>query len=230
MSIWKSLGMAISSIASGGIHLFNWLSAELFSDAEERRSIAFTISMIAISAKMAKADGIVTDSEIRAFVEIFDYPPEEEKNVFRLFRLAQQDIAGFENYAKRLTELFPDDEETLVDILDGLFHIAEADGIIHQSELDFITRVAEIFQISQKRFDQLKAMHILEADNPYLILGIDSKASDQDVRAKYRQLVKETHPDRMIARGVPEEFVKIAHSRLAAINDAWDRIVAERNL
>jgi DnaJ like chaperone protein len=49
-----------------------------------------------------------------------------------------------------------------------------------------------------------------------------------EVRAAWRQLVRETHPDQMIARGVPEEAVKLAERRMVAINRAWEEIQGNR--
>ena len=96
-------------------------------DADLRRRVAFSVAMIALSAKMAKADGIVTQDEVRAFQEIFEVPPKETRNVARLFDLAQRDVAGFETYAERMAQLCGSGHSNCVmleDILDGLFHIA----------------------------------------------------------------------------------------------------------
>ena len=149
----------------------------------------------------------------------------------RLFRLAQQDVAGFESYAERIARLFQDDHAFLVDILDVLFRIAAADGIVHEHELGFLERVAEIFGIEELEFRRLKARHIREgAIDPYLVLGIDPDADPVALRQQYRKLVVEHHPDRMIARGVPPEFVEIANDRLAAINAAYEQIRRERGI
>nr|WP_205838408.1 MULTISPECIES: DnaJ family molecular chaperone [unclassified Labrenzia] len=186
--------------------------------------------MIALSAKMAKADGVVTTDEIIAFRELFDVPPNEERNVARLFNLAQEDIAGFEVYAKKLADLFPYDRKTLLDILDGLFHIAKADGVVHESEIGYLSRVAEVFGIDDREFSRILARHVRNDGNPYEVLGLGPEASDGELKSHYRREVQETHPDRLIARGVPEEFVRIANDRLAALNEAWAKICAERGI
>nr|WP_155197699.1 molecular chaperone DjiA [Roseibium hamelinense] len=186
--------------------------------------------MIALSAKMAKADGVVTNDEVIAFQELFDVPEGEERNVARLFNLAQQDVAGFDVYAKKLADLFPYDRKTLFDILDGLFHIAKADGVVHESEVSYLAKVAEVFGLDNREFAKVLASHTRENGDPYLVLGLDANASDAELKAQYRREVQETHPDRLISRGVPEEFVKIANDRLAALNAAWAQISAERGL
>jgi len=187
--------------------------------------------MIALSAKMAKADGVVTVDEIKAFKELFDVPAGEERNVARLFNLAKQDVAGYQAYAQRIASLYPDDAETLEDIVDGLFHIAKADGYVHEAELAYLEDVAHLFGLERRVFDQIKARHVRpDKLDPYVVLGAPHEMNDEDLRKHYRKLVTETHPDRLIARGVPEEFVRIANDRLAVINAAWDQIEAERRL
>ncbi|WP_321339181.1 DnaJ family molecular chaperone [Breoghania sp.] len=227
MSLWSALAAAVSAIQSGGAQFFDRLAA-LVGGGEGRNSVAFTAAMIALSAKMAKADGVVTTDEEIAFFSLFDIPPGEERNVARVFDLAKQDVAGFDAYARRIAGLFADQPETLVDILDGLFHIAKADGYIHEAELVYLETVAEIFGIEQRCFDQICERHVISGADPYKVLGVDRSASDEEVRRAYRKQVMESHPDRLIARGVPEEFVRIANDRVAALNEAWRKISLER--
>ncbi len=230
MSVWSSLGAIVSSIGTGGAQIVDRLVQLVLARPEGTNSVGFTVAMIALSAKMAKADGVVTTDEIIAFRELFDVPPNEERNVARLFNLAQEDIAGFEVYAKKLADLFPYDRKTLLDILDGLFHIAKADGVVHESEIGYLSRVAEVFGIDDWEFSRILARHVRNDGNPYEVLGLGPEASDGELKSHYRREVQETHPDRLIARGVPEEFVRIANDRLAALNEAWAKICAERGI
>lgn len=230
MSVWSNLGAIVSSVGTGGAQIVDRLVQLVLARPEGTRSVGFTVAMIALSAKMAKADGVVTTDEIIAFRELFEVPPREERNVSRLFSLAQEDIAGFEVYAKKLADLFPYDRKTLFDILDGLFHIAKADGVVHESEIGYLSRVAEVFGIDDREFSKILARHVRKDGNPYEVLGLGPEASDAELKTHYRREVQETHPDRLIARGVPEEFVRIANDRLAALNEAWAKICAERGL
>jgi DnaJ like chaperone protein len=202
-----------------------------FASPEARRRVAFSVALIALSAKMAKADGVVAQSEIDAFRQMFAVPAGEERNVARLFTLAQQDVAGFDAYARRIARLYPEEKEILCDIIDGLFEIAKADGVVHEHELGFLRKVAEIFGIGETEFEQIAARHVSERGrDPYQVLGLAPQVGDEELRRHYRRLVAENHPDRLIARGVPEEFVRIANDRLAAINEAYGRIAKERGL
>ncbi|SON55737.1 DnaJ-like protein DjlA [Hartmannibacter diazotrophicus] len=195
---------------------------------EARRQVAFTVSMIALAAKMAKADGAVTEAEIAVFRRIFVVPENEERNVARLFNLARQDIAGYDIYAARIERMHAGNLEVLEDILDGLFMIADADGGIHDNEIAFLEHVAAIFKIPAEHFDRILSRHIQSDEtDPYVVLGIAKGSHPEDIKRHYRKLVAETHPDRFIARGLPAECVRLATERLALLNGAYERIEKE---
>lgn len=236
MSIWARFGEFVtrisSSTRSGVAELVEAVRTVFAGDPELRRKVAFSVAMIALSAKMAKADGIVTQDEVRAFQQIFSVPPKEAHNVARLFDLAKADVAGFEAYAERMATLCGSGRPNcamLTDILDGLFFIAKADGVLHEREGRFLHRIAQIFQIDEARYQAMLARHVdLGAADPYAVLGIERGRPFEDVRKRYRKLVAENHPDKVIARGLPQEFVAIATTRIAAINAAYELI--ERGL
>jgi DnaJ like chaperone protein len=194
-------------------------------DTELRRQATFAIAMIALSAKMAKADGVVSRSEVDAFCRIFAIPKGEERNVGRVYNLAKQDVAGFDAYARDIARLLAEDPAMLEAVLDGLFDIARADGAVHERELIYLTEVARIFGYNEAAFARIRARHVVDKGaDPYLVLEADRSWDRARLQRHYRRLVKENHPDRLIARGVPEEFIRIANDRLAAINAAWDEI------
>ncbi|HWK66014.1 MAG TPA: DnaJ family molecular chaperone [Rhizobiaceae bacterium] len=232
MSIWIRLGEFVtrisSSTRSGVTDVVEAVRTLLSGDPDLRRRVAFSVAMIALSAKMAKADGIVTQDEVRAFQQIFSIPPEETRNVARLFDLAKADVAGFESYAERLASLCGSGKPNcavLTDILDGLFFIAKADGVLHEREGRFLHRIAQIFEIGEERYQSILARHVdLGEADPYKVLGIERGQPLGEVRRRYRELVSENHPDRLIARGLPQEFIAIATTRIAAINAAYELI------
>jgi DnaJ like chaperone protein len=236
MSIWRSIGEFVSRISAGARasvgDLVEAVRTVFAGDPDLRRRVAFSVAMIALSAKMAKSDGVVSEDEIRAFHEIVEIPPGEERHVARLYNIAKGDVAGFESYAGRLADLCSGGERhcpMLEDMLDGLFHIARADGVLHEDEVRFLRRVGEIFGIDETHFQSILERHVYGgAADPYVVLGVRRGASFQDVRQKYLELVSENHPDRLVARGVPEEFIAIANSRLAAINRAYESIERSR--
>lgn len=221
MSLWTRIADALSALTSG----------EGLSEVFERlrtppeQSAGFTIAVIALGAKMAKADGLVTRDEVTAFREVFSIPPEEEANAARIFNMARTDVAGFEQYAQRVKTMFGDRREVLRDLMEGLFHIALADGEYHPNEDDFLDRVRQIFGLQEREFRAMRAQFVPDAEpDPYDVLGVTPDMGFDDIRAAYRALVRETHPDRMMARGVPQEAIKLAERRLILINTAWDEI------
>jgi len=233
MTVLARLSELLSRASSGALStLVEAVRTAFQGDPQLRRRVAFSIAHIALSAKMAKADGIVSADEVRAFHEIFSVPREEMRNVRRLYDLAKQDVAGFEAYARQMAGLCGSGKANcpmLEDIIDGLFHIAKADGVLHEREDLFLARVAEIFAISDGRFAQIRARHVAGGPaDAYVLLGVPPDTPFPEIRRRYRQLVSESHPDRLIARGVPEEFVAIANARLAALNGAYEQIEKAR--
>ena len=191
---------------------------------------AFTVAVISLCAKMAKADGVVVQVEADAFERHFSFPPDEIDNVRRLFDLAKQDVAGFETYASRIAQLLSDEPALLTDVLECLFHIAVADGIFHVAEEAFLKVVSDRFSISPSDYRRIRALYVRDPTSPYEVLGASPGDSDETLKALHRRLSIEHHPDRLAGRGVPKGFIALAEAKLAAINSAWDAIRKERQI
>ena len=228
MSIWSRIADALAALSKG-----EGLAAMLDqfrASSPPERSVAFTIAVIALGAKMAKADGQVTKDEVAAFRRVFAIPRGEEANAARVFNLARQDIAGFDTYAAKIRAMFrPKDRDILIDLMEGLFHISLADGHYHMRENDFLFEVSRIFGLDAACFRQLRARFVEGvAGDPYDVLGVTHDAPLNTVRAAWRAAIKSNHPDVLIARGLPPEALKMAESRIQAINQAWDAIATQR--
>ncbi len=223
MSIWSRIAELLQALASG--EALSAIFDRLKTPPE--RSVGFTIAVISLGAKMAKADGAVTKEEVTAFRQVFDISAEDEESAARVFNLARQDVAGFEYYASRIGALFADDQDVLENLLEGLFHISMADGFYHEAENDFLKVTAEKLGLPEQVFRCIRARYVPDAKkDPYTTLGVRPDQPLKEIRARWRTLIRETHPDKMIARGLPEEAVKLATRHLSAINDAWDEIQA----
>lgn len=240
MSIWgKIIGGATGFALGGPIGaLLGVIAGHKFvdtnkqpADTKERKQVAFAAGVVVLAAKMAKADGIVTEEEIQAFRETL-YPilkdEVKEGEIARIFNAAKQDSQGFEPYASQLAEMFRDNPQVLEELLHCLFLIAKADGTYHPEEKEYLESVAKIFGLSEAAFLRTQASHGVDKPDPYTILGVSREIPDDELKAKYRELVLAHHPDTLIAQGVPQEFIDTATDKLAVINDAYDRIQKER--
>ena len=254
MSIWgKIIGGTVGFIAMGGPlgailgmaagHLLDQsLKARATPAADgqapplgrEEKQVAFTVAVVALAAKLAKADGQVTRDEVATLKRVFQLPDEAAPEVARIFNRVRTSPEGFEPYAHQIAALLRGRKQVLEDLLGALLMIAHADGVYHPAERAYIAEVARIFGFSEAELRRIESTFLTartaEEDDPYEVLDIAADAPDEAVKAAYRKLLRENHPDRLIAQGLPEEFVEVANRKMARINAAWDRIKAARNL
>lgn len=232
--LWAGIRRALAVVgeATGLAPLWDFVATRIAEWGAAREPVAFTVALIALSAKMARADGVVSIDEVEMFRRLVEVPEGEERNVERLFDIAQRDVAGYETHARRIAELARGDVVFLGDVLEGLFHIAAADGWVHEHELAFLERVGEIFALPDAAFDRIAAGFVRRrrGRDPYRLLGVAADADDDTVRRAWRRLVAECHPDRHLAHGLPKEAIAILTDRTAALNAAWEEIRQERGL
>ncbi len=193
-----------------------------------QKQVAFTMSFVALAAKMAKADGVAVDLEAEAFERCFIVPENERRNVMRVYQLAARDVAGFEIYASRIGKLLAEEDTLRLSVFECLFNIAAADGVLHHAEEDFLKTVAGHFEMSHDDYLAVRRLFVRDGDSPYSVLGVDPEISDADLKSHYHTLVRNNHPDKLVAEGVPREFLVLADRKLAAINTAYDAVVKDR--
>lgn len=221
MSLWTRISEALSALTQGEslTEVFDRLRTP------PERSVGFAIAVIALGAKMAKADGQVTRDEVTAFRDVFQIARKDEAGAARVFNMARTDVAGYRDYARQIGRMFGEDPGALLDLMEGLFHIALADGFYHPGENEFLEDVSQIFGLPDTQFRALRARFVPDAHpDPYMVLGVSPDMDHAEMRKIWRALVRETHPDAMIARGVPEEAIRLAEKRMIDINRAWDEI------
>jgi DnaJ like chaperone protein len=233
MTVWQKISDFANAVGDAGNSVLDDLAHVFGLNREAARpenDVAFTIGVIALSAKMAKADGIVSPMEVAAFKQVFYTSPAEANHVARIFNLAKQDVAGYEAYADQIAALLKDDKKLRQDVLEGLMHVATADGGMHPKEDIFLRDVAQRFGFSESEYRFYRARFVADNNNPYDVLKLSPDVSSAEIKAQYRKLVFDNHPDKLMGRGVPAEFVEIATRKLAAINAAYDAIAKERGL
>ncbi|GIR96878.1 MAG: hypothetical protein CM15mP100_0980 [Alphaproteobacteria bacterium] len=197
-------------------------------DPEQNKKVAFTVAVIALSAKMARADGVVTAAEIRSFRERVQISEGDLHRVGQFWDLARQTQDGFEAYARQTVSLFGQKSAILEQLLDLLFTIARADGDITNPEWDYLRQVAAVFGYDEDEFNRFSDIYSGENPPPHLVLGVSAQASLDEARSAWRKLAAAHHPDKLIAAGMPEEFIQAATDRLARINHAYDLLSRQR--
>ncbi len=198
---------------------------DLLPDADPEFSAAVT----ALGAKLAGADGRDNAREYQAFTEVFAPEPEAERSVRRFYDLARGTTLGFESYARRIGDRYRACPNLLERVVDGLFHVAEADGAVTWRELDFLERVSDLFGLSPLSFRRIKGEHLgVPADDPYAVLGVAADAPDETVRAAWRSAIVDAHPDRAAARGLSGDLLAAAVEQASALNAAFDAVMRER--
>jgi len=238
MSIWGRLLGGAAGFALGGPigailgvmagsafdrkkrHTFNFSKI-----SQEQKQQIFTISFIVLAAKLAKSDGQVTDDEIRAFKEKFNVPKSELNKVGKIFNEAKKDVYGYKQIADQVGLVFSNNKILLEEMLNNLFFIAASDGQISLKEVELLRSISQSFSFDENTFQRIFQINLKDnTSDPYRILGVKRDDSDQEIRKKWIQLNKEHHPDNLIARGMPKEFIEQSNKELAAINLAYDKI------
>jgi len=192
--------------------------------SQEKQHI-FALSVITLTAKLAKADGVVTQDEIQVFKDKFKIPPEDEEQVRKIFNEAQRTVYGFESIAQQVGVLLQDTPEVLEEIINNLFYVAEADGKISESELSFIKTVSSIFKFDENTFERIYQARLNDQESdPYKVLGVKRTDDEETIKNAWIKLTKEHHPDNLVAKGMPPEFIEQTTKEMSSINAAYDKI------
>ena len=235
MSIWGSLigglvgfsfagpiGALIGSLVGGRISSTRRSS---FQHSFAPPQQVFAITLIILTAKLAKVDGQVSKEELIAVKNKLKIPDHEIGQVGKIFNKAKEDSLGYEPYARQIAQIYRNNPAVLDEVINILFYIAEADGKISDSEITMIRNIAEIFGISQNQFEGIRESR-KDSDklNPYIVLGCDSDDDFITIRKKYLKLSKEHHPDALMNKGVPPEVIEESKKKMRSINSAFDQI------
>ena len=240
MSIWGSLiggmvgfslggpfGMLLGSLIGGKISRAR--SGAGFRSFAQPQQI-FALSLIVLSAKLSKADGNVSKEELVAVKDKLKIPEHEIDQVGKIFNQAKKESTGYEPYAQQIAQIYKNNLNVLEEVVNILFYIAEADGEISRSEIQFIEGCAKYFGLQRNQYESIQSLWLDKQINPYKILGVDKEATNEEIRKKWIQLSKELHPDQLRAQGVPQELIIKSEDRLSEINQAYDKIKSLRKI
>lgn len=203
-------------------------------DARQQAQAAFFVTTFSMLAKLAKADGHVSDEEI-ALVRDFmrnqlRLSPQDQNYAIEIFRKAKESPDSFEDYAHQFASIFAAEPRMREVMLDLLVRLAAADGTVHPNEEKMLRAAARIFQMGESALDGLLAGRGGDPSRHYAVLGISPSASPEEIKKRYRHLVAEYHPDKIIGKGLPQEFVELAETRFKEIQAAYEEIKTQRGI
>ncbi|MBO5848586.1 MAG: TerB family tellurite resistance protein [Bacteroidales bacterium] len=215
---------AIIGFALGSAFGNNSNTEEYIGGTTQQRD--FNVSLLVLSAAVMKADGSVKKSELdyvkRFFLTNFGQE-RAEKYILMLREILKQDIQVYE-VSQQIGRFM--DYSSKLQLIHYLFGIASADGSTHENEVDVISIIAKYMGISSSDFQSIKAMFVQQVDSAYKILGIDSNATDDEVKKAYREMAKKYHPDKVAYLG--EDVRKSAEQKLQEVNEAYEKIKKQR--
>ena len=235
MSIWGSLIGGMVGFSFGGpigALIGSMIGGKLsssrrggFQQGFAQQQQLFVISLIILTAKLAKVDGHVSKEELIAVKEKLKIPEHEIEQVGKIFNKAKEDSLGYEPYAQQIAQIYRRNPAVLDEVVNILFYIAEADGTVSDSEINYIKNVSTIFGLNSNQFESIRETRVgSHKQNPYVVLGCQPNDDLQTIRKKYLKLSKEHHPDVLMSKGLPKELIAESEKKLAAINSAYDKI------
>ena len=198
----------------------------------EQTQATYFISLFSILGKLSKIDGVVTREEITVvdgFINNLPMSESEKQFARQVFNEAKNSRYSIEDFAVQLYQLTKAQPALLLSFFDLLFQIAAADGTLHPAEEEALKKVKDIFKISDKQYGDIKAVYFKDFDKYYKILNCTPESSDEVIKSSYKKLVKEYHPDTIISKGLPEEFIDFASNRFREIHESYEKIRQERN-
>lgn len=219
-------GAAIGHGLSGGVT--NTMSHQ------QQAQATYFISVFSMLAKMARADGVVTRHEIDLVQEFMRrdlrLDPAAQRAAIKVFRTARDSSIPFQDFARQFHEIFRSDRQMLLSMLDLLHRMALADGQLSATERELLEEAARIFQLTPEETRHVVGSATATLDKHYAVLGVPADAPPDEIKSRYRKLVAEVHPDKIIAKGLPDEFVEFAHQRFREVQEAYDAIRKERSI
>ncbi len=199
--------------------------------SQEARDVSFVQSMAGLAAKISKADGSVSENEIRTFKKLFN--TDKNPQIARIFNEAKQTVSDYQSYAKQLKILSRDNLDMKESIIENLFKIAVVDGEVLSDEQDMLEDIANIIELPQGNYTIIKDRFIAKPCNDslqdyYQVLGVFYNAGDKEIKRRWKELINQYHPDLAQAKGASPEEIENYTLKMAEINNAYEQIMKSR--
>ena len=211
-------------------------------------------AVFSIMGHLAKADGRVSEQEIgqaEAIMTRMQLNDEQRRRAQEAFRQGKDDDFPLDRTVAEFRQRIRRRRHLVVVFLELLLQTALADGELHAEEERILFRVAAGLGVPESQFRQILNMVLAQArfgdagaggaggaagparpslGEAYQVLGVSEAASDQEVKKAYRRLMSEHHPDKLAARGVPDEMIRVSTEKTAEISKAYDMIKEARGM
>ncbi len=205
----------------------------------EKRRFILLLGML---AKIAKANGRILENEIkvvREFLEFYAFDEETLQVVSRGFNKLKNSDKTFIDFSKEYYSITPNSLNVYISILELMVNLISKEKMqLHPEEIKNLLAFRQIFNIPKIRYDiiiqiyfgkktKYKSVYSAENDNVnlcYSILNCSPNDTMKEIKRKYRKLMNNSHPDKIIAKGLPEEFIAMATKRFLEIRRAYEII------
>jgi DnaJ like chaperone protein len=198
----------------------------------EKTQAAFFISLFSILGKLSKIDGVITRDEIAVVQDFINRLPidgAQKQFARQVFREAKNSPYRIDDFAIQFYQIVKNQPALLLSYFELLFRVVAADGTLHSAEEAALKRVKEIFNISDTQYENIKAGYFNDLDKYYKILNCTPESTNEEIKSNYKKLVKEFHPDVIVSKGLPQEFIEFASKRFREIQESYEKIRRERN-
>lgn len=210
---------------------------------QERVQTAFFTATFSVMGHIAKVDGHVAAAEISLAENVMAHmglSPEQRKTAINLFDAGKQPDFPLDDVLDQFRRECHHRHTLMQMFLQIQLQAAFADGRLDESEQRVLQHVFARLGFSREEYEHLLHMmrgawHYEEArrdrraprprlDDAYAVLGVSENASDEEIRKAYRRLMSQHHPDKLVAKGLPEEMMALAKEKVQDVNRAYDQI------
>lgn len=184
--------------------------------------IAVTYYVVGIVAKLVP---VSSDEQIERFCKLFVIPHDMTDNVKDMFAQAIEDNADMDHYVRQLVNFYPDDVMFRKAICQSVFQFVCGDGVPENAILFELKRLVLLLGLGVSYFGDLLRKHYLQGcDSLYSALGVTSAYDYVEIKERYREVVKQCHPDVMASKDVPDEMREVAYEKFQFLSDAFQQM------
>nr|WP_258031335.1 TerB family tellurite resistance protein [Campylobacter concisus] len=227
-------------ILGGAIFLF--MNVQIGSNRKKQANVDEAKFLVSLLAKVAKSDGRVSELEARLITQVLDDLSQKVSGVREylkeVYKSQKENVDNAYETARNYKRAFNLNYDTCVARLTFFLNLAYIDGEFNKSEQDVIRNIAYGFGIDKETLDEIiykfdsfygsrfGADHdeMSQENDAFEVLGLSKNASLDEVKARYKELVRQYHPDILMGRGESKDVIERSTKKLQEINEAYGRL------